>query len=213
MNETFGTIRAGVSSIAFRLARRETAMTFIPLFFVALGVSADAFAVALGKGLHMRVLAYRNALVVALTFGAAQAIMPLIGWLLGTGLADYIRDVDHWVAFGLLLLIGGKMLWEAIFSKDEEADSDGTVRVRELLLLAVATSIDALAVGITFAFLHVSILGAVALIGAVTFVLTFIGVVLGHRVGAKFRGPAEVLGGLVLIGIGVRILLDHLGIW
>jgi putative Mn2+ efflux pump MntP len=188
-------------------------MTFIPLFFVALGVSADAFAVGIGKGLHMRALAYRNAAIIALTFGLFQAVMPLIGWLLGTGLADYIRDYDHWVAFGLLLLIGGKMLWEAIFAQDEEKDSDGTIKLRELLLLAVATSIDALAVGITFAFLHVSILGAVALIGVVTFVLTFVGVVLGHRVGARFRGPAEIAGGLILIGIGARILLDHLGIW
>lgn len=188
-------------------------MTFWPLFLIALGVSADAFAVALGKGLHMKTFSLRHAVVIALTFGVFQAVMPVLGWLLGTQLADSITSIDHWIAFGLLVLIGGKMLWEAFSShEDTEKDTDA-LDLRELLVLAVATSIDALAVGISFAFLAVSIGPAVALIGATTAVATFVGVVLGRRMGARFGAPAEIAGGLILCFIGLRILLDHLGVW
>lgn len=188
-------------------------MTFWPLFLIALGVSADAFAVALGKGLHMKTFNLRHAVVIALTFGLFQAVMPFLGWLLGTQLADYITSIDHWVAFGLLVLIGGKMLWEAFSShEDTEKDSDA-LDVRELLVLAVATSIDALAVGISFAFLSVSIGSAVVLIGVTTTVATFIGVAVGRRIGLRFGASAEIAGGLILCFIGVRILLDHLGLW
>lgn len=188
-------------------------MTFWPLFLIALGVSADAFAVALGKGLHMKRFNLRHAVIIALTFGLFQAVMPLLGWLLGTQLPDYITSIDHWVAFGLLVLIGGKMLWEA-FSSHEDTDKDtDALDLRELLILAVATSVDALAVGISFAFLEVSIGSAVVLIGVTTAVAAFIGVVLGRRMGARFGAPAEILGGLILCFIGLRILLDHLGIW
>ena len=188
-------------------------MTFLPLFLIALGVSADAFAVALTKGLHMRRFNLRHAVIIALTFGLFQAVMPLIGWLLGTQFARYITEFDHWVAFALLLLVGGKMLWEAFSShEDTERDFD-RLDVRQLIVLAVATSIDALAVGITFAFVEVSIGWAVALIGVTTAVLAFVGVVVGRRVGARFGKPAEIVGGVVLILIGTRILLQHLGIW
>lgn len=188
-------------------------MSFWPLFLIALGVSADAFAVALGKGLHMKTFNLRHAVVIAATFGLFQAGMPLLGWLLGTRLADSIASVDHWVAFGLLALIGGKMLWEAFSThEDTEVDTD-RLDVRELMVLAVATSVDALAVGISFAFLSVSIGGAVTLIGATTFVATLAGVYLGRRMGARFGKPAEIAGGLVLILIGLRILLEHLGVW
>jgi len=188
-------------------------MTFLPLFLIALGVSADAFAVALTKGLHMQRFNIRHAVIIALTFGLFQAVMPLLGWLLGTQFAQYITDFDHWVAFALLALVGGKMLWEAFTShEDTERDYD-RLDVRQLLVLALATSIDALAVGITFAFIEVSIGWAVALIGATTAVLAFVGVVVGRRVGARFGKPAEIAGGVVLILIGTRILLDHLGIW
>jgi len=188
-------------------------MSLWALFFIALGVSADAFAVALTKGLHMRRLNLRHAAVIAVTFGLFQAVMPLIGWLLGSQFAQYISGFDHWIAFGLLALVGGKMLWEAFCAhEDTERDSDA-LNVRELLVLAVATSIDALAVGVTLAFLPVSILGAVSLIGVTTLVVAFLGVVVGRRVGARFGRPAEIAGGLILILIGTRILLDHLGIW
>jgi putative Mn2+ efflux pump MntP len=197
----------------FRYHHRKAEMTFLPLFLIALGVSADAFAVALTKGLHMRRFNLRHAVVIALAFGAFQAVMPLIGWLLGSQFARYIEDFDHWIAFGLLLLVGGKMLWEAFSShEDTERDYD-RLDVRQLLVLALATSIDALAVGVTLAFVEVSILGAVALIGVTTAVLAFVGVLVGRRVGARFGKPAEIAGGVVLILIGTRILLEHLGIW
>ena len=169
-------------------------MSFWALLFIALGASADAFAVALGKGLHMRQFSVRGAAVIAVTFGLFQAAMPLAGWLLGTAFASYIADFDHWIAFGLLALIGAKMLWEA-FTKGADDDEDvDRISTRELLLLAVATSIDALAVGVT------------------TTVLTFAGVLVGHRVGARFGKPAEIAGGVVLIVIGTSILLEHLGV-
>lgn len=179
------------------------------LALIAVGVSADAFAVSLGKGLHMRRLNLRAAVIIAVTFGLFQAVMPLLGWLLGTQVAQLIYQVDHWIAFGLLAIVGGKMLWEAFHDSDDEKDTD-TVRVRELVVLAIATSIDALAVGISFAFLDVDIVPAVILIGLTTAVLSFIGVLIGHRAGIRFKKPAEIVGGLVLIGIGVKILFDHL---
>lgn len=186
-------------------------MALWSVLLVALGVSADAFAVALGKGLHMRRFNLRHALIIAATFGVFQAVMPVIGWLLGTQFAPYITGVDHWIAFALLALIGGKMLWEA-FSNPEDTEVDDRLNVRELLVLAVATSIDALAVGISFAFLAISITEAAILIGVTTFVLTFAGILIGHRAGVKFRRPAEIAGGVILILIGTRILFDHLGI-
>jgi putative Mn2+ efflux pump MntP len=189
-------------------------MSFWPLFLIALGVSADAFAVALGKGLHMRRLSYPHALIIAGTFGLFQAVMPLIGWLLGTRFASYIVDYDHWIAFALLGIVGGKMLWEAFSSHDDtEKDSD-SINVKELLVLAVATSIDALAIGITFAFLpDVPIVGAVILIGFTTLLISFLGVLIGHRVGLRFGKPAEIAGGVILILIGVNILVEHLGVF
>jgi putative Mn2+ efflux pump MntP len=183
------------------------------LFLIALGVSADAFAVALGKGLHMRRLNYRHAVIIAVTFAVFQVVMPLLGWFVGTQFHQFITEVDHWVAFGLLVLIGGKMLWDAIRGGDLDDDDDGRLRVRQLLLLALATSIDALAVGISFAFLDVVIVEAIMVIGVTTLVLTFLGVLVGHRAGLRFRGPAEIVGGVILILIGVKILFDHLSVW
>jgi len=188
-------------------------VSFWALLLIAVGVSADAFAVALGKGLHVRGAVVRNGLLLALAFGLAQALMPLLGWALGSTFAERIAPVDHWVAFGLLALVGGKMLWEA-FTPDGDDDAPDTDRIplRELAVLSVATSIDALAVGVTLAFLPVSIGGAVTLIGATTFVLTLVGVLVGHRLGARFGKPAEVVGGVVLILIGVSIVLEHTGV-
>jgi putative Mn2+ efflux pump MntP len=185
-------------------------MTFWALLLIAVGVSADAFAVALTKGLHMRRFNLRNALIIALTFGVFQAGMPLIGWLLGSQFASSISGFDHWIAFGLLLLVGGKMLWEAFTGGDDKAEDYDRIKPRELLVLALATSIDALAVGVTLAFIPVSITGAISLIGVTTFLLAFLGVVIGRRVGARFGKPAEIAGGIILILIGTNILVDHL---
>ena len=183
-------------------------MSTFGLFFIAIGVSADAFAVAVGKGLAMRRLNLRAALSIAVAFGLAQALMPVAGWLLGSQMSQYITAFDHWIAFGLLGLVGGKMLFEAA-ATDDKSDAR-PLTWHELAVLAVATSIDALAVGISFAFLDVDILAAAALIGVTTLLISLAGVTVGHRAGARFRGPAEIVGGLVLIGIGLQILLEHL---
>lgn len=182
------------------------------LLALAGGVSADAFAVALGKGLQVRRAVWRSAFVIAAAFGLAQAVMPLIGYLLGSAFAEAIAPFDHWIAFGLLGAVGIKMLWEALTpDKPEDAASDRGLSMREIVLLAVATSIDALAVGLSFAFLQVDVWVAVAVIGLVTFALSFVAVLIGHRVGTRFRRPAEVIGGLVLLAIGTQILIEHLG--
>lgn len=187
-------------------------MSFWTLLLIALGVSADAFAVALGKGLHMKTFNLRHAVVIALTFGVFQAGMPVLGWALGTRFAGSIESVDHWIAFGLLALIGAKMIWEAVRPGDDDAEDTDALDLRELGLLAVATSIDALAVGISLAFLDVPIVGAAGLVGVTTAVLAFVGVVVGRRVGARVGRPAEIVGGLVLVGIGTSILLEHTGV-
>lgn len=189
-------------------------MGFIELFLVGVGLSMDAFAVAVCKGLGMSRINWRHAVIVALFFGGFQALMPLIGWALGTQFSSLITPIDHWVAFGLLALIGSKMLWDAFRGDDDCADceeGDG-LDVRELVLMAIATSIDALAVGITFAFLGVNILAAVALIGVTTFVFSFAGVAIGNQFGSRFEKPATVTGGIVLILLGVKILLEHTGL-
>ncbi len=187
-------------------------LSLLTLLLLAVGVSADAFAVAVGKGLGMPRLRAGDALRLAVAFGLAQAVMPLIGYVLGAQLARYVMSVDHWVVFVLLGAIGLTMLHQAWRGNDDEKDQPGEISHRQLLVLSVATSIDALAVGIGFAFLDVNLLGAVSLIGVTTFGLTLLGVVVGHRAGARFRRPAEAAGGLVLIGIGTRILLSHLGV-
>ncbi|HEU0104304.1 MAG TPA: manganese efflux pump MntP family protein [Mycobacteriales bacterium] len=185
-------------------------MSSLTLVLIAFGVSADAFAVAVGKGLQMRRLDLRTAATIALAFGVFQAGMPVVGWLLGSQLERVVTTYDHWLAFALLVGVGGKMLHEAVAGSG--APGSAALSWRQLLVLSVATSIDALAVGISFAFLPVSIVPAVLLIGAVTLAVSFAGVLLGHRAGARWRGPAEVAGGLVLILIGFRILFDHLGL-
>ena len=186
-------------------------MGLIELFLLAVGLSMDAFAVALCKGLCMQRLDKRQGLLIAVFFGGFQALMPLIGWFLGTQFERYITALDHWVAFGLLSLIGLSMLREA-FSKKEAECACVKTSLRELFLLAVATSIDALAVGITFAFLNVNVFQAVSLIGVTTFILSFAGVCVGNRFGLKYQKKAQLSGGAVLILMGLKILLDHLGV-
>ena len=184
-------------------------MGILELFLIAVGLSMDAFAVAVCRGLAMRRLDLKQGALVALFFGGFQGLMPLIGWLLGTQFEQYIVSIDHWIAFGLLGYIGGKMIWDAFHDDEEEVSSD--FDLKQLLLMAIATSIDALAVGITFAFLHVNIGYAVSFIGIITFVLSFIGVWLGHRFGGKYKNKATFAGGAVLCAIGLKILLEHLG--
>lgn len=188
-------------------------MGFFELFLIAVGLSMDAFAVSICKGLKMQRFNVRHAGVIALAFGGFQALMPVIGWFLGKQFESYITGIDHWIAFALLAVIGGKMAAES-FKKEEEDSSKENEKldVKELLVLAVATSIDALAVGITFAFLQVSIVPAVSLIGVITFVLSAVGVFIGHKFGAKFKSKAELAGGIILILIGLKILLEHLGV-
>ena len=186
-------------------------MGLVELFLLAVGLSMDAFAVALCKGLCMQKLDKREGLTIALFFGGFQALMPLIGWALGSQFESYISPIDHWVAFVLLGIIGSSMLKEA-FSKEEEACACTKTTIRELFMLAIATSIDALAVGITLAFLKVSILPAISFIGVVTFALSFAGVAVGNRFGLKYQKKAQLAGGSVLILMGIKILLEHLGV-
>ena len=155
----------------------------------------------------------RQATIISLFFGGFQALMPLIGWALGSQLADLITPIDHWIAFARLAFVGGKMLWDAFHEDDEQGEERKTpLDLKELIMLAIATSIDALAVGITFAFLQVAIVPSVAIIGVVTFVLSIVGVAVGHFFGARFEKPATIVGGAVLILIGVKTLLEHLGV-
>lgn len=187
-------------------------MGLFELLLIAAGLSMDAFAASLCKGLSMDRLSLKNSLIPALFFGGFQAAMPLLGWLLGKQFENYITAVDHWIAFGLLAFIGGKMIYEAL-KKGESPDKGETVLdLKQLTLLAIATSIDALAAGITFAFLKVSIVPSVLTIGLVTFALTLIGVLIGHKFGSRFKTKAEIAGGAALILIGAKVLLDHLGI-
>ena len=186
-------------------------MNFISLLMLAVGLSMDAFAVAVCKGLALKKITFRHALIVGLWFGGFQALMPLLGYLLAARFREAIAAYDHWIAFGLLVLIGGNMIREAVFEK-EEAETDSALSFRSMLPLAVATSIDALAVGVTFAFLDVQIIPSVTLIGITTLILSMIGVKAGSLFGAKYEKKAEILGGVILILLGIKTLLEHLGV-
>ena len=185
-------------------------MSLWELFMIAVALSMDAFAVAVCKGLSIRRAGLKYSLTVGLYFGAFQGLMPLLGYLLGVNFQNTITSVDHWIAFILLGGIAINMIREAL-KKDEEENLDSSLTPRSMLPLAVATSIDALAVGVTFAFLKVSIVPAVSFIGVVTFILSAIGVKIGNVFGARYKSKAELFGGVVLILIGVKILLEHLG--
>ena len=189
-------------------------MGCIELVLIAVGLSMDAFAVAVCKGLSVQKLKGKHYLAVGLWFGGFQALMPTLGYLLGTTFEKYITSVDHWVAFVLLCLIGGSMLKEGLAKEEEEKGEEREgFDFKSMLLLAVATSIDALAVGITFALLpDVNIFSAVGLIGTITFCLSAVGLKVGNIFGLKYKSKAEVVGGVILILIGVKILLEHLGV-
>ena len=189
-------------------------MIFFELFLIGVGLSMDAFAVSICKGLGMEKVNKKQAVIIGLYFGGFQGLMPLLGWFLGIRFQKYITSVDHWIAFVLLAFIGGKMILEAVRDKDVEeiAKKDLPLNHKEMFLLAIATSIDALAVGITFAFLGTPIVQAVLIIGCTTFVLSIFGVAVGNSFGTKYKKKAEIAGGIILILIGLKILLEHLGI-
>lgn len=184
-------------------------MSLWELFVIAIGLSMDAFAVAICKGLSVCGIKKRHYLIVGLYFGGFQGLMPLIGYFLGVNFKSYIENFDHWIAFGLLAIIGANMIKE---SRESAEETDCSFSFKAMLPLAVATSIDALAVGVTFAFLDVNIAPAVSFIGVTTFLLSAVGVKIGNVFGAKYKSKAEFVGGAVLIFMGLKILLQHLGV-
>lgn len=184
-------------------------MTLFELFVLAVGLSMDAMAVSICKGLSVPKAEKKHMLIVGLYFGGFQALMPLLGYWLGVNFQSFVESVDHWIAFVLLGLIGLNMIKE---SREDEVDElDAQFGPASMIPLAIATSIDALAVGITFAFLKVSIIPAVSFIGITTFTLSAVGLVIGNKLGARSKSKAELLGGVVLICMGTKILLEHLG--
>ena len=185
-------------------------MDLLTLLTLAVGLVMDAFAVSICKGLAMREKVLKKGIIVGLWFGGFQALMPTIGFFLGTQFKDQITSIDHWIAFVLLGLIGINMVKEALSNDEEQADD--SIAVKEMFMLAVATSIDALAVGITFAFLNVHIVSAASMIGVCTFLISFAGVKIGNIFGTKYRSKAELAGGIILILLGFKILFEHLHI-
>lgn len=177
------------------------------LLVIAVALSMDAFAVSICKGLSMKRMEWKNAVLAGVYFGGFQAGMPLLGYLLGVQFQEMITSVDHWIAFGLLGVIGINMIRE---SQGEDEKMDDSFSVKTMLMLAVATSIDALAVGVTFAFLKVAILPAIAFIGVITFTFSVLGIKIGNRFGVKYKSKAELAGGVILILMGIKILIEHL---
>lgn len=185
-------------------------MGILEIFLIGVGLSMDAFAVSVCKGLSMKKLDWKKAIIIALYFGVFQALMPVIGYLLGTTFESLVTQIDHWIAFILLGIIGANMIKEALGKESE--NSNDKVDFKTMIVLAIATSIDALAVGITFAFFKTKLVSSVAIIGVITFVLSLLGVKIGNKFGDKYEKKAEFLGGVILILIGVKILIEHLGI-
>jgi len=184
-------------------------MAVIPIVFIALGLAMDAFAVSITTGLALKKAKVNDALKMALSFGLFQAIMPAVGWRIGISLRDFISGVDHWIAFGLLLLVGCKMIYEAIAAKPDKREIN-SLNFYFILVLSIATSIDALAVGVSFALLGVSIILPIIVIGITTFLLSLLGFIAGSKFGRLLGKKVEIAGGIVLIGIGIKILADHL---
>lgn len=185
-------------------------MNVYEIIFIAVGLAMDAFAVSICKGLSMKKIKWKSAVIIALYFGIFQALMPVIGYFLGSTFSVLVQKVDHWIAFGLLSIIGLNMIKE---SRDDEIEKrNDRIDVKTMLILAVATSIDALAIGVTFSFFEVNVLLAVIVIGIITFALSIIGVVIGNKFGDKLQNKAELIGGIILIGMGLKILLEHIGV-
>lgn len=185
-------------------------MGIFEIVLIGLGLAMDAFAVSICKGLSMKKMNWKSAIIISLYFGIFQALMPIIGYFLGTTFSSLVENVDHWIAFILLAIIGGNMIKDSF--DDECEKRNDKVDFKTMIILAIATSIDALAVGVTFAFFKTSIVLAVSVIGIITFILSLIGVKIGNNFGDKFQNKAELTGGIILIIIGTKILLEHLGI-
>ena len=192
------------------LGGKKNNMGAIEILLISIGLAMDAFAVSVCKGLAMKKMNWKKAAIIGLYFGIFQAVMPVIGYFLGNTFEIFITYVDHWVAFILLVGIGINMVKEA-FNKESENRNDN-VDMKTMLVLSIATSIDALAIGITFAFLNVNLILAVALIGVITFILAVIGTKIGNRFGDKYQNKAELVGGIILVLLGIKILLEHLNI-
>jgi putative Mn2+ efflux pump MntP len=186
-------------------------MTFLELFIIGVGLSMDALAVSICKGLSIGGAKFKGAVLIGVFFGFFQGAMPVLGWVMGKQFAGVVSGIDHWVAFIILAVIGGRMIYNSL--KNNESCALGPLKFQELFLLAIATSIDALAVGVTFAFLEVSIISAAIVIGTITFALSLGGVLFGTRCGNAFGNKAEILGGMVLILIGLKILLEQTGVF
>lgn len=182
-------------------------MDILEILIIAIGLAMDAFAVSISKGMTIKKLTVRNITTVSLYFGVFQAFMPFLGYILGKSFESYVMHIDHWIAFILLSFIGANMIKEAFSDKDIKKPE---ICVKEMLPLAIATSIDALAIGITFAFLKVNILYSTTIIGIVTFIISGIGVLIGNRFGKKYGKKSELLGGIILIAMGIKILIEHL---
>ena len=192
------------------LRHNSSEMTFVELLLIAIGLSMDAFSVSICKGLTTKKFSWRMALVCGLWFGLFQALMPFIGYFLGAQFQEMIEAYDHWIAFGLLFLIGANMIREAIWGKEEQ--QDGSLGFKTMFLLAIATSIDALAVGVSFACIQVKLWSSVLIIGITTFLFSVLGVKVGNVFGSKYEKSASIVGGIILILIGLKILLEHLGV-
>lgn len=185
-------------------------MGILEISLLGIGLAMDAFAVSICKGLSMKKMNWKNAIIIALYFGIFQALMPMIGYFLGTTFESFVTTFDHWIAFILLALIGGNMIKESFDNEDEKKNDK--VDFKTMIVLALATSIDALAVGITFAFFDVNLLLAVAIIGIITFIISIFGVKIGNKFGDKYQNKAELIGGIILVILGIKILLEHLNI-
>ena len=186
-------------------------LSFLEIILIGVGLAMDAFAVSICKGLVIREKSYKKALIVGLYFGLFQGLMPLLGYYLGIFFKDVVMSIDHWIAFALLSVIGINMIREC-FSNEEEISND-SVKFKDMIFLAIATSIDALAIGITFAFLSVNIYLASFIILGITMLLSFVGVILGNKFGNKLGKKAELFGGIILVIIGIKILLEHLNLF
>jgi len=196
--------------IVLFLPHNSIVMTFLELFLIAIGLSMDAFSVSICKGLTTKKFSWPMALICGLWFGGFQVLMPIIGYYLGAQFQEMIEAYDHWIAFGLLFLIGANMIREAVWGKEEK--QDGSLGFKTMFLLAIATSIDALAVGVSFACIRVKLWSSVIVIGLTTFAFSVLGVKIGNVFGSKYEKSAGVIGGIILILIGLKILLEHLGV-
>lgn len=183
-------------------------MDAVTIILIAVGLAMDAFAVSIATGITTTQQKRKTALVMASFFGIFQMLMPLIGWSIGITFRNLIVEVDHWIAFGLLAFIGSKMIYDS--TKKEALEKNNALRLSALLTLAIATSIDALMVGLSFAFLQIAIAVPILVIGVVTFALSYVGVIFGCAVGSLFGNKIKIVGGLILIVIGIKVLLDHL---